>query len=63
MYCLCKKYDKVRESEKTFASIPYNWLFLIQFLIILKNKLKCSHKPPGRDIDKLFAGLILKRGN
>ena len=28
----------------------------------IENKLKCSHKPPGRDLDKLFAGLILKRG-
>gem|GEM_PF-1611526 len=25
-----------------------------------ENKLKCSHKPPERDIDKLFAGLILE---
>lgn len=24
--------------------------------------MKGGHKPPGRDIDKLFAGLILKRG-
>lgn len=24
--------------------------------------MKCSHRPAGRDIDKLFAGLILKRG-
>ena len=24
--------------------------------------MKSSHGPPGRDIDKLFAGLILKRG-
>ena len=24
--------------------------------------MKSSHRPPGRDIDKLFAGLILKRG-
>ena len=28
----------------------------------IENKLKCSHKSPGRDIGKLFAGLILKRG-
>ena len=28
----------------------------------IENKLKRSHKPPGRDIDKLFAGLILKGG-
>ena len=24
--------------------------------------MKCVHGSPGRDIDKLFAGLILKRG-
>ena len=37
--------------------------FVVAYSIFnnIENKLKCSYKSPARDIDKLFAGLILKR--